>query len=286
MSDFSFNFDDLVQSTSNPFVEPKKSFESDERFYTLPKDADGNGQALIAFLPDPEMHTLQQVYKFNISNFVNGSKRFINMFSPTTCGQPDPIQEEWQRLWNSGDKEAARKFGRSIRYITNIKVIKDLANPDNEGKIFLYEMSAKLTEKLKQALCPSEADIAMGASRKEVFNPMSGYLFKLSAKKQGSGMTSYDSSDFVYMPDKKIYESSEAAVNDIKEHAHKLSWFLDPANYMSYDDIKAKLAWLKGENQQSVKVEINETKPEPEIQDASQPAPKDDTDALIEDLLK
>ena len=34
----------------------------------------------------------------------NGKKRFVSEFSPTTIGKPCPFQEEWQRLWNLGDK--------------------------------------------------------------------------------------------------------------------------------------------------------------------------------------
>lgn len=294
MSDFSFDFDSLVESTdSNPFVANKKSFEADSRFYTLTKDADGDGQALIAFLPDPEKRTIQQVFKFNINNHVNGSKRFINMFSPTTCGQPDPIQEEWQRLWNAGRKDEAKRFSRSVRYVTNIKVIKDPSNPENEGKVFLYEMSGRLFEKLKQALCPSDKEIALGATRKEIFNPMKGWVFKLAAKKQPSGMISYDASEFVYKPELQIYDSVESAVNDIKEHGHKLSWFLDPANYPTYDEILDKLKWMNGETANSespsVKVEINDASPESEIQDAT-PTIKakvasDSIDDAIDELL-
>lgn len=297
MSDFSLSFDDLVSSTSvnNPFVETKKlAYESDNRFYQLTKDSDGNGQALVSFLPDAERKTVLQVYKFNITNHVNGSRRFINMISPTTCGQPDPIQEEWQRLWNSGDREGARQYSRSIRYITNIKVVRDPENPDNEGKIFLYEMSAKLFDKLKQALCPSDKEIALGASRKEIFNPTSGWIFKLTARKQPSGITTYDSSEFVYNPDIKVYKSVDEAIADIKNKTHKLSWFLEPSNYPSYDTIADKLAWLKGEKSgntsaSAVKVEVNNAEPVPEIKDEqpNQPAKKhriDDLDAAIDEL--
>lgn len=310
----SFDFNTLANG-EDPFKETK-SYEIDERFYTLPKDENGNGQALIIFLPDADKRLMQQVYKINSNNVVNGKKRFVAEFSPTTIGLSDPFQEKWAELWNAGDKEHARQFARSIRFITNIKVIKDPKKPENEGKIFLYELSQKMRDKLKQALQPTDEDIDLGAERKEVYNPFKGYIFKLVARKGANGIINYDSSEFIYKPELKIYNTPQDAVNDIKTNGHRLSWFLDEKNYKTYDELKKKLDWLlnintKQDNSnstQTVTVKEN-TGTEPEVQAAeskiddsetftseiksnsdNQAKDKsnimDDLDAMMDDLLK
>ncbi|BCU94742.1 MAG: hypothetical protein CM15mV6_1020 [uncultured marine virus] len=62
--------------------------------------------------------------------------------SLTTLGQKDPVSDLNRELWNSGkdsDKEIARKQKRKLSYYSNIYVVKDEMNPENEGKVFLYK---------------------------------------------------------------------------------------------------------------------------------------------------
>ena len=226
MVDF-FDFDSLTQSNSDPF-EDSTSYvsEVDTRFYTLPKNKDGSGEAIICFIPDQNQKIFKKVFKFNISNFVSGKKRFANYFSPTTIGLPDPVQERWQKLWNDGLKDEAKKFSRTIRYITNIKVIKDPLNPENDGKIFLYEMSQSLKEKIKHAVELSEMDKQLNRPRKEIFNPTKGWLMKLTCKKAVNGFTTYDDSEFFNvspddprMADLIPYKDAQSAIDDIKANA-------------------------------------------------------------------
>jgi hypothetical protein len=50
-------------------------------------------------------------------------------------------------LWNSGsdsNKEVARKQKRKLSYISNIYVVKDPGNPENEGKNFLFKYGKKI----------------------------------------------------------------------------------------------------------------------------------------------
>ena len=251
MADF-FDFDSLTQTNSDPF-EDSTSYvsEVDTRFYTLPKNKDGSGEAIICFISDQNQKIFKKVFKFNISNFVSGKKRFTNYFSPTTIGLPDPVQERWQKLWNDGLKDEAKKFARTIRYITNIKVIRDPLNPENNGKLFLYEMSQSLKEKIKHAVELSEMDKQLNRPRKEIFNPTKGWLMKLTCKKAVNGFTTYDDSEFFNvspddprMADLIPYKDAQSAIDDIKANAHPLDWFDKAENYKTYDELKEKLVWV------------------------------------------
>ena len=67
--------------------------------------------------------------------------------SLTTLGQKDPVSEYNSQLWNNGTdagKELARKQKRKLTYISNIYVVKDPANPENEGKTFLFKYGKKI----------------------------------------------------------------------------------------------------------------------------------------------
>lgn len=243
-----FNFDAMKEAVgADPFAQATNKYARDERFYVLGKDKDGKGVAIIRFLPDSEKGMIQMMYKINTTIIKNGKKRFVSEFSPSTIGQPDPFQEKWQELWNSGDKEAAKMYGRGIRYVANIKVIKDPQNPDNEGKIFLYEMSGKMKDKLQAALDPSDQDKALGAKPKEIFNPLRGNSFKLACSKGSNGQINYDASE-VISDVTSIYESVEEALDDIKNNTYKLSDLIKPEAFMSYEELQKKMSWVNFAN--------------------------------------
>ena len=239
-----FNFDAMKEAAgTNPFAEQTNKYAKDERFYTLSKDKDGNGGALIRFLPDSEQGMIQRLYKINTTITKNGKKRFVSEFSPNTVGLPCPFQEEWQALWNAGDKEGSKNYGRSIRYVTNIKILKDPADPSNEGKIFFYEMSSTMKSKIQAAVDPSEQDRALGAQPKELFNPIAGNSFRLVAKRGANGQINYDSSEVINEVT-SIYDTVDAALTDIKENTHQLSGLVAPESFMTYDQLVDKKNWV------------------------------------------
>ena len=75
--------------------------------------------------------------------------------SLTTVGQNDPVSEYNSKLWNSGvesDKEIARKQKRKLQYYSNVYIVEDPANPQNEGKVFLYRYGKKIFDKIMEAM--------------------------------------------------------------------------------------------------------------------------------------
>lgn len=247
-----FNFDAMKEAVGiDPFAADTNKYGADERFYKLTRDKEGNGGAIIRFLPDAEKGLIQKMFKINTTITKNGKKRFVSEYSPATIGQPCPFQEEWQKLWNSGDKEGAKLFGRGIKYVTNIKVLKDPLNPQNEGKIFLFEMSGSMKDKIQAAVNPSEQDRALGAQPKELFNPLAGCSFKLACKKGANGIISYDSSEVINEVN-SIYDTVEAALEDIKSNTYKLSDMLKPEAFMSYDELVKKKAWVTFQDTEQV----------------------------------
>ena len=74
--------------------------------------------------------------------------------SLTTLNQKDPVTESNRDLWNSGvdsDKDIVRQ--RKLQFppsYFNIYVVKDPANPQNEG-VFLYRFGRKIFDKIMEA---------------------------------------------------------------------------------------------------------------------------------------
>jgi len=152
-----FNWDSAKDNASMNLTKEKKVYDKDSRFYVLPKNEKKEGVAIIRLLPDAEGQKFTAMQKIATTINQNGQKRFVNDWSPASIGLPCPFQEKWAELWNADRKDESRAFSRSIRYVVNIKVIKDPLKPENEGKIFLYEISGSLKDKFQAALQPSES---------------------------------------------------------------------------------------------------------------------------------
>ena len=250
-----FNWDSAKDTAALELTKEKKKYESDPRFYVLPKNEKKEGVAIIRLLPDAEGKKFTAIQKISTTITQNGQKRFVNEMSPATINLPDPFQEKWAELYNADLKEESKVFSRTIRYVVNIKVIKDPLKPENEGKIFLYEISGRLKDKFQLALEPSEQDVAVGTKPKQLFNPLKGNNIKLVAKMGANNQITYDATEII-PEETAIYNSPEEAITDIKENTFLISSeILDPSKFKSYEDLKKDLDWVTfAENKGNVSI--------------------------------
>jgi len=210
--------------------------KSDDRFWTPTVDKAGNGYAVIRFLPSPGTEDVPFIRMFD-HGFQGPTGSWYIENSLTTIGKQDPVSEYNSQLWNSGiesDKEIARKQKRRLHFISNIYVVVDSGNPENEGKVFLYKYGKKIFDKLNEAMNPQFAD-------EQAVNPFDlweGANFKLKIR-QVEGYRNYDRSEF---------DKSGPLMNDdeqleaIWKKEHSLQEFLDAKNFKSYDELKERLA--------------------------------------------
>ena len=211
----------------------------DERLWKLDVDKSGNGYAVIRFLPAPENEDLPFVKLY--SHAFQGSGGWYIENSLTTLGQKDPVSEYNSQLWNNGTdagKEMARKQKRKLTYISNIYVVKDPANPENEGKTFLYKYGKKIFDKLTAAMQPEFED-------EEAIDPFDfwqGANFKLKAKNV-AGYRNYDSSEFAAV---SPLLDDDDAMESIWKKELSLSEFVAPEQFKTYDELKVRLEYVLG----------------------------------------
>lgn len=212
----------------------KKSYE-DNRFWKASVDKAGNGLAVIRFLPATEGEDMPWVQLFSHS-FQGPTGQWYIENSLTTLNKKDPVSEHNTLLWNSGlesDKEIARKQKRKLQYISNIYVVKDPTNPDNEGKVFLFKYGKKIFDKLNDLMGPEFED----ESAVNPFDLWEGANFKLKIRKV-EGYTNYDKSEF---DSPKRLSEDDDDLERIWKSEHKLAEFLNEKNFKSYDELKKRL---------------------------------------------
>lgn len=212
----------------------------DDRFWTPTVDKAGNGYAVIRFLPAPPDEDVPFIRIFD-HGFQGPGGWYIEN-SLTTLGKNDPVSEHNSNLWNSGieaNKDIARKQKRRLHFISNIYVIQDSGNPENEGKVFLYKYGKKIFDKLNEAMNPQFAD-------EEAVNPFdlwSGANFKLKIRNV-EGYRNYDKSEFEKAAPLK---DDDSLLEQIWKKEYSLNAFLDPSNFKSYDELKERLAKVLNE---------------------------------------
>ena len=211
----------------------------DDRLWKPQLDKTGNGYAVIRFLPAPDGEDLPWAKLY--SHAFQGPGGWFIENSLTTLGQKDPVSEYNSQLWNSGlesDKDVARKQKRKLSYYSNIYVVKDPVNPDNEGKVFLFKFGKKIFDKITAAMQPEFED-------EEPINPFdfwAGANFKLKIKKV-AGYWNYDSSEFA-RPQALL--DDDDAMEAIWKKQYSLEALVAPDQFKSYDELKTRLDYVLG----------------------------------------
>ena len=224
---------------------------ADERFWKLECDKANNGYAIIRFLPAPDGEDLPFVKLYSHAFQSNGGWYIEN--SRTTLGDKDPVSEYNTQLWNNGTdsgKELARKQKRKLTYISNIYVVKDPANPENEGRVFLYKFGKKIFDKLTAAMQPEFED----ETPMDPFDFWQGANFRLKAKNV-AGYRNYDSSEFA-APGALL--DDDDAMEAVWKKQYALAELVAADQFKTYDELKKRLDSVLGAKSVRVDSEVED----------------------------
>ena len=237
------SFSSLKQNKGSIFQKLQKQLEdtnkvgtTDERLWKLTTDKAGNGFAVIRFLPASDGEDMPFVKLY--SHAFQGPGGWYIENSLTTLGKDDPLGEYNRELWNSGDeslKEQVRKQKRKLSYYANVYIVKDPANPENEGQVKIFRFGKKIYDKIMEAVNGDELEGREGINP---FDFWSGANFKLRAKKV-AGYPNYDSSEFQDVG--TLEDLDDAQLESIWKRQHSLQTLVAEDQFKTYDQLKARL---------------------------------------------
>ena len=229
-----------AEAVSSAKPETTNSY-ADDRFWKPTRDKAGNGYAVVRFLPAKDGEDLPWVRYWD-HGFKGPTGLWYIENSLTSIGQQDPVSEHNSVLWNSGrdeDKAIARDRKRRLHYVSNVLIVSDPSNPENEGKVFLYKFGKKIFDKIMDVMQPQFAD-------ENPVNPYDfweGADFKIKIRKV-EGWVNYDKSEF--SSSSSLYDGDESRLTEVYDKLYSLQDFLEPSNYKTYDELSMKLNKVLG----------------------------------------
>ena len=212
---------------------------ADERLWKPEMDKTGNGYAVIRFLPAPDGEELPWAKMY--SHAFQGPGGWYIENSLTTNGGKDPVSEYNRELWNSGidaDKETVRKQKRKLSYYANIYVVQDKANPQNEGRVFLYKFGKKIFDKIMEAMQPEFED----ETPINPFDFWQGANFKLKIVRK-DGYWNYDKSEFDRV---SPLLDDDDALEALWKKQYSLAALTAPDQFKTYEQLETRLKMVLG----------------------------------------
>ena len=153
-------------------------------------------------------------------------------------------------------------------------MVKDPANPQNEGGVFLFKFGKKIFDKIMSSMQPEFED-------EDPINPFdfwAGADFKIKIKKV-AGYWNYDSSEFARAGTLGDLDDSE--LEEIWKKEYSLAEIVAPEQFKSYDDLKKRLDYVLGVRG-TPKFQDPETLQEEQAFEAERSAPAVPTDLKSE----
>ena len=213
---------------------------ADERLWKPELDKTGNGYAVIRFLPSPDGEDIPWAKLY--SHAFQGPGGWYIENSLTTTGGKDPVSDYNRELWNTGtdaNKDTVRKQKRKLSYYSNIYVVRDQVNPQNEGKVFLFKYGKKIFDKVMEAMQPEFED----ESPINPFDFWQGANFKLKIVKK-DGFWNYDKSEFDAVS--PLLEDDDA-LEALWKKQYSLTAVTAPDQFKTYDVLEKRLKYVLGQ---------------------------------------
>lgn len=253
-----------------------KTNYNDDRMWSCETDSTKKGEAVIRFLPPTETLVKWYMEKFDCDEFdvpfyinyhehgfkgVNG-KWYIEKCPTSIVDRECPVCEangvlvDGEGGWDAMDddhptKKLVRGRKRKSRYIANILIVKDSANPDNEGQVKIFQYGKAIHDQVMAQLVPEFEDEV----ECDVSDEIEGRDFKLKIT-QKDGYANYDKSSWVAAaPIGGLSEDDEDAMQEILDKCHDLTDIVAETKYKSYDDLNKQFDKTKGKTSKRASVE-------------------------------
>ena len=134
--------------------------DNDSTFWNPQRGKDGNGFAIIRFLPAPavdgdDAQPFVKYFRHSFQGPVTAEWYIENCL--TTFNRKDPVNDLTRHLYkaeNEHNKALAGKYKRKATYVTNILVIQDDLTPANNGMVKKFRFGMKIWEKIEAAMFP------------------------------------------------------------------------------------------------------------------------------------
>jgi len=249
------NFADLKKNRQSDFAKIQNKIETektnygdkDKNYWSPAVDKAGNGYAVVRFLPAPPNEEIAYT-KIYTHGFKGPTGKWYIENSLTTLHRKDPVGELNSQLYNSTEdddhpnRKQARAQKRRLSYIANVLIIKDPANPANEGQVKLFKFGKKIWDKIQDAMYPDEADKLEGKEGYNPFDPWTGADFRIKIR-QVEGYRNYDKSEF----DKPApLSDDDEYIENIWKQEHSLAAITAEDQFKSYEELEKKLNEVLG----------------------------------------
>lgn len=204
-----------------------------------------------------EHQTLSPIVTVFRNNFNVNGKYFNELNRREMLGEECPINEYDQAGWAAW-KEAGKPEGDTKKklvdrlpkseYYANILVIEDHANPENEGKVFLFRFTQAIMGIINEGLEPSMP----GKDPVDPFDIYEGQNLRLEfmmpEQKFGS-WTGFAPKDIPkesgWLPPSPLAETDEE-IEEIMSKAYSLMEFTDIKLFKSYDQLSKRFSEVMG----------------------------------------
>lgn len=240
-------------------------FKKDERIWKPTRNKDNKSSNIIRFLPIPyidEVGVEEGKYKAEdltpmakiLSHGFQGPKGWYIEKSLQTFGEDCPVRAYDGPLWGTAKKNndeilknTLKKRLPSTTYFANILVIKDGTNPENNGKVMIYEFGETIRKLLEKCNKP-EFDTD------PVFDPFDMFeganlQLNLTYTKKKIGEKEVDAPNFdnvKWANPSMLADGDEAEMERIWKASHSIADFYDRKHFKSYDELKAKYEKVMG----------------------------------------
>lgn len=218
------------------------SAAKDPRFWKMPYDKTTKvGSAVIRFLPFGNGERLPWA-AWTQYNFKHANGSYWNRIRTDLGGdEKDPMKEINSLAWArnlAGDQKGCKDRTIKKRFVANIVVLNDPANPANNGKVFLYEYGPSIQDIIMAAMAPKYDDQA----KVPVFDFWAGANFNIRTC-EDKKFLSYKDSQFA--PAAPLH-ADDAVMENVYNQMHDLTEFEAADKYKSYDDLKAEVIKVVG----------------------------------------
>lgn len=233
------SFDDLnnklTEMNNGGYADPNA-----DKYWQPTVDANGNGYAIIRFLPAPKDEDMPFVQLWS-HGFQGPTGKWYIENCLSTIKKDDPVNEYNSRLWATGldeDKKQVRRQKRKLSYIANIQVIEDPSNPDNNGRVALFKFGKKIYNKLNDLMNPEFAD----EPKINPFDFWEGANFRLKIRKV-EGYRNYDKSEF---DSSTTLSDDDSELEAIWNKQFPLKELVAESEFKSYAELEAKMNSVLG----------------------------------------